>query len=74
MVNEFRLLFNLTPAKLQKSALRLHGTLIAKRGAEARGRNEKGVVSNYMFVGIEHRGYSSWSTNAAETQLRRAAL
>jgi hypothetical protein len=55
MVNEIRRLFNSTRAKLQKSALCAIGTLIAKRGREARYRRQgvgmkKGLISIVLLV------------------------
>jgi hypothetical protein len=57
MVNEFRRLFNSSPAKLQKRALRAIGTLVAKRDARRKGTRggrdlgmKKGLVSIVLLI------------------------
>ena len=68
MVNEIRRLFNSTPQKLQKSALRPIGTLIAKRGAEEEQGMKKGLLAIICLLALSFSAIPV----GAQTRLRRS--
>lgn len=68
MVNVFRRLFNSTQQKLQKSALRPIGTLIAKRGAEEEQGMKKGLLAIICLVALSIAAIPV----GAQTRLRRS--